>query len=278
MSVTISFANLKGGVGKTTSANAFAAGLTRRGYKVLCIDMDPQGNLSLSIGADADKETPTIYEVIKAKASVSDAIQHFSAFDIIPSNIGLSQYEVERRPFLERLGKVLNPLSELYDYIIIDTAPSLGLLTVMSFFASNEIIVPSFAEYFSVSGIELLVSTIRQFQAEADLPDLKIDGILLTQMNPRTLNAQAVVQATRKYIEGIQNPSIGENGFPLKPMYTKIYKTFIRKAVALSESQSFREDIFTYSPNSTVAQDYSNFIDEYLSAHGKENKNGKKND
>lgn len=270
----IAFSNLKGGVGKTTTANAFGAGLKRRGYKVLCIDMDPQGNLSSSVNASIDDESPTILEVMKRKVGVKEAIQHCLPFDIIPSDVMLSGYEMELIATQfgrdTKLSRAIEPVKNEYDFILIDTAPALGMLTINALMASDEVIAPSFAEFFSVSGIELLIDTIRNVRASSNSPKLKLDGILMTQLNPRILNGKAVVKATNEYLEHISKPEVNELGDTLEPIHTKMYTTFIRKGVAMAESQTMRQDIFTYDPASTVASDYSDFIDEYLTEHGKE--------
>ena len=269
MSATvIAFSNLKGGVGKTTTANSFAAGLTRRGY------MDPQGNLTASCGANVDENSPTILEVMKRKEPITAAIQHMPAFDIIPTDVMLSGYEMELIATLSgretKLVRALAPAKDMYDYIFIDTAPALGMLTINALTAADEVIAPSFAEFFSVSGIELLVDTIRNVRAEAGNSNLRLDGILMTQVNPRTLNAQAVIEETQKYIDYLAVPRTNEYGDPVEPIHTKIYKTYIRRGVAMGESQTAQEDIFTYNPKSTVAKDYDNFVVEYLTEHGKE--------
>lgn len=270
----IVFSNLKGGVGKTTTTNAFAASLVRRGYKVLCIDMDPQGNLSRSVNALVDENTPTILEVMKLSSTASEAVQHLKPFDIIPSDIMLSGYELEllgsKFGTYKKLSRAIAPLKSEYDYILIDTAPSLGLLTINALVAADEVIAPSAAECFSVSGIELLVDAIHNVRMELENSKLNLDGILMTQMDPRTRNARAVTSATEQFLEYIAQPSKNEYGEEVTPVNSKIYKTYIRKSVAMGESQTNQEDIFTYSPNSTVAKDYKSFTDEYLTSHGKE--------
>lgn len=247
----IAISNQKGGVGKTSTANALAARLHDLGKSVLAIDMDPQGNLSASINAEYD--SGTILDVMRGKVPAKEAVQHKEPFDIIPANILLAGYEQELissnfgRDI--RLKKGIAPLLSEYEYIIIDTAPSLGMLTINSLVAADQVIVPATAEYFATKGLEDFVDTIRNVQEYCGNPYLRIAGILFTLVDTRTINGQAIRAATDEYAK-----SIG----------TKTYKIVIRKAIAMGESQTNRMDIFSYSPKSTVARDYAAFVNEFL--------------
>ena len=178
----IAISNQKGGVGKTSTANALAARLHDLGKSVLTIDMDPQGNLSASINADYD--SGTILDVMRGKVPAKEAVQHKEPFDIIPANILLAGYEQELissnfgRDI--RLKKGIAPLLSEYEYIIIDTAPSLGMLTINSLVAADQVIVPAPAEYFATKGLEDFVDTIRNVQEYCGNPYLRIAGILFT--------------------------------------------------------------------------------------------------
>lgn len=245
----ITIANQKGGVAKTTTSAAFAAGLRQKGYKVLAIDLDPQGNLSDNVGAD-NLEKPTIYELLKNEVSINDTIQKNNQFDIIPSNIMLAGLEKE---IIAELGKEQRLKESLenndYDYIIIDTPPALGLLTINAFTASDEVIIPTTAGIFSASGITQLYDTIRNVKKYCN-SNIKINGILITKFNPRSNNNQDMKNLISKLAEYIDAP---------------VYKSFIRNSVVIEEAQTRKVDIFSYKKDSTVATDYSQFIKEYLS-------------
>ncbi len=249
----VAISNQKGGVGKTSTASSFAAGLTRKGYQVLVIDIDPQGNLSTGADADVSDSTYTILEVMKEGIDPREAIQHRPSFDIIPADLSLAVYEQELISLSfgrdMRLKEVITPLRELYDFIIIDTAPSLSMLTINALAAADEVIIPATAEFFATKGLEQLYDTIQKVRRYSGNPGLKIAGILFTMHDPRTINGQAVREGTMGYAA-----SIG----------TFIYDTFIRRAVAMGESQTNRMDIYTFNPKATVAKDYMAFVDEYL--------------
>ena len=246
MIITIS--NQKGGVAKTTTSAALAAGLKQKGYSVLAIDLDSQGNLSDNVGAD-NREKPTIYELLKNQISIQDVIQHTEQFNIIPSNIMLAGLEKEIISDLgkeQRLKEVLANVN--YDYIIIDTPPALGLLTINAFTACDEVIIPTTAGIFSASGITQLYDTIRNVKKYCNA-NIKINGILITKFNPRSNNNQDMKNLINKLGEYISAP---------------VYKTFIRNSIVIEEAQTRKTDIFTYKKDSTVASDYLAFIDEYL--------------
>lgn len=252
----IAVSNQKGGVGKTSTSISFAAALAIRGYKVLAIDMDPQGNLSTGSGADTSDEAFTILEVLKGGVPVAEAIQHLSAFDIIPADISLAGYEQELISSTfgrdSRLKEGIASLKGLYDFIIVDTAPSLAMLTINALVAADEVLVPATAEFFATTGLEQLSDTVRNVRKYAGNPDLKFAGILFTLYDERTVNGRTIRGLTKEYAQ-----SIG----------TDVFDTFIRKAVAMGESQTNRKNIFVYSPKSTVAMDYMAFTDEYLTRH-----------
>lgn len=251
MSQIITIANQKGGVSKTTTTHAMAAGLDQRGYKVLALDMDPQGNLSDNAGAD-NYSRPTMYELLKKEATLEETIQHLS-FDIIPSNILLASMEQE----LNKTGKeytlreCIETVLDSYDFIIIDTPPSLGILTINAFTAANEIIIPTTAGIFAVKGIVQLNDTINTVRKYCN-KTLQIAGILLTRFNPRANINKDIKALTAQLSE---------------QMDAKLYNTYIRSSVVVEEAQAVKKDIFSYAADSTVANDYRLFIDEYLGGH-----------
>ncbi|MCL2634800.1 MAG: ParA family protein [Oscillospiraceae bacterium] len=252
----ITLSNQKGGVGKTTTAGAMAAGLVKRGYKVLAIDLDAQGNLSDSFGAD-NETRPTVYEVMKGDVPAIEAVQSIGGCDIIPSNLTLSSADLEftqtGREYI--LKKSIQSVLSNYDYIIIDTPPSLGIMTVNAFAVSDEIIIPTDAGVFAANGIMQLwntYDTVKNFCNQA----LTVRGILITRFNPRSIINQDIKTLTENIGKDIDVP---------------VFDTFIRISVAVAEAQANKLDIFNYNEKNPVSQDYNSFIDEYL---GKERKHG----
>ena len=251
MARIITVANQKGGVAKTTTAQALGAGLKDRGYKVLVVDADPQGNLSSSINAEV-YNCPTIYDVMIKKTSVKNVIQKLDAFDIVPSNIIFSgiEHKLLAEPGREfRLDETVTaPISREYDYIIIDTPPTLGILTMNAIMAADEIIIPTTASIFAAAGIEQL-----KIFADSVIPyrkrgELKYNGILITKYNPRT----TVSKEIKNFTEELS-----------KVIGTKVYETYIRFSVAVEEAQVQKVDIFSYGKNN-ISEDYNLFVDEFL--------------
>lgn len=247
MAKVITVANQKGGVAKTTTTGALAAGLVRRGYKVLAVDLDAQGNLSDNAGVD--EQQSTTYELMKGTATTKEVIQHAEVFDVIPANLALASADMEftqtGREY--RLKKALLPVKGEYDYIILDTPPTLGIMTVNAFMVSDEVIIPA-SGMNGVKGIVTLNNTIETVR-EFGNPKLHVAGILLTMYNPRAIIDQnikelAVEIANKKYIH--------------------IFKTYIRNSVSVDEATATGKDIFTYNEKNNVAVDYNSFIDEYL--------------
>lgn len=249
MAKVIAIANQKGGVAKTTTSAAMAAGLKNRGYRVLAVDADPQGNLSDSCGAD-NEQKETIYELLKGETSADKAIQQLDVFDIIPANIMLAGAEQELSQIgkEQRLKERLNPIMDKYDYIIIDTPPALGILTINAFTVADEVIIPTTAGIFAATGITQLYDTIQNVRKYCN-EKVKIAGILLTKFNPRSNNNKDMKDLTEQLADYMEAP---------------MYKTFIRISVVVEEAQARKVDLFTYKNNSTVGEDYNAFIDEFL--------------
>ena len=162
MSRTIVITNQKGGIGKTSSASAIIGGLAEKGYRVLAIDMDPQGNLGFCLGAEIE-DCPTVYEMMKGTAGIETVIQHTNGVDVLPSNILLSGAELEftAKGRESLLKKAIAPVSNSYDYIVIDTPPALNILTVNAYTAADSIIIPMVPEILSLLGISQLQETIK---------------------------------------------------------------------------------------------------------------------
>lgn len=245
----VAVANQKGGVGKTTTAQALTAGLAGKGYKVLAVDLDPQGNLSSACGAECFN-VPTAYELLKQTAEPGEAVQHIGSYDIIPANIMLAgaEQELSQTGKEHRLKEAIAALGGGYDYVVIDTPPSLGVLTVNAFTAASDILIPTTAGIFATAGISQLSDTVKNVQRYCN-PSVKIVGILFTRFNPRANISRQIKELTEQIGEYISAP---------------IYKTFIRTAVVVEEAQANKTDIFSYAGKSTVSEDYTAFIDEFL--------------
>jgi chromosome partitioning protein len=249
MAKIISISNQKGGVGKTTTTGCVASGFKRKGYRVLCVDLDPQSNLSFSSGAETE-DCPTIYEILKGEAKTSFSIQKMPSFDIISSNILLSGIELEftqtGREFL--LKEALASVADKYDYIFIDTPPALSILTVNAFTASDYVIIPMLADIFSLQGIAQLAETIERVKKYCN-PNLKVEGIVLTKYNKRTILGREIKGTAELIAEKLD---------------TSIFKSTIRSSVAIMEAQTNQQDIYNYSPNNAVAQDYMDLVEELI--------------
>ena len=245
----LSVANQKGGVAKTTSTLAIASNLKKKGYKALAIDMDPQGNLSESVNAN-QIEVPTIYELLKQEVTADEAIQKLDFFDIIPSNIMLAgaEQELSFTGKEYRLKESLENINALYDYIIIDTPPSLGILTINAFTASDEVLIPTTPGIFAVNGIEQLNNTINNVKKYCN-KDLKINGILITRFNPR-VNINKSIKTLTEHLAN----HIG----------AKVYNTYIRNSVIIEESQANKINLFDNYKSATVTEDYNSFVKEFL--------------
>lgn len=247
MAVTIAVSNQKGGVGKTTSAYVLATLLKDRGYRVLAVDMDPQGNLSFSMGADIDSSA-TVYDMLKGELKPRYAVCRSSLVDIIPSNILLSGIELEftgaRREFL--LKDALSSLESSYDYILIDSPPALGILTVNAFTAADYVLVPMLSDIFSLQGITQLDETVRRVKKYCN-PDIRILGVFLTKHNPRTRFSREVVGTLQMVAEDLGMP---------------VLDTYIRESVALREAQSVQQSVLEYAPGCNALKDYEKLMEE----------------
>ena len=250
MSKIIAVANQKGGVAKTTSTGAIAAGLRLRGFPVLAIDIDPQGNLSDSVNANIIS-APTIYELLRREADAADVVQKLDVFDIIPANImlaGMEQELLSQTGKEHRLSEVVSPIAHQYDYILIDTPPSLGVLTINALTFADEVLVPTTAGIFATQGIKQLSDTVENVKKYCN-SKIHIKGILLTRYNPRAIISQDIKELTESLATHIKAP---------------IFNSYIRNSIVVEEAQANKLDIFAYKGKSTVADDYSAFIDEYL--------------
>ena len=254
MAKTFTIINQKGGVGKTTTAEALARGLTEiRNKKVLCIDLDPQANLSLTLQAEEGKLTSL--DVLQNPHKVQEATQAIAPnLFCIPSTAKLTNAGTTGGvQHVTKLKEALQLVSKDYDYIIIDTPPSLSILTINALVASQECVITTQADLFSMRGIVSLYASIRVVMSKAN-PDLKIAGVLLTRFNPRTSISKAFVEQMEKTVAS---------------MNTKLFKATIRECNAIREAQVKLESIFTYAPKSNASKDYKAFIDELLPVKAK---------
>lgn len=248
MGEIIAFANQKGGVGKTTTAANLAASLADLGKKVLLVDFDSQGNLSTSVGADQKK--PGIYESLVGNTPVNQVIQKTSVenMDIIPANINLTGATIELAEMDGKefyLKKVLAPIKDQYDYIFIDSPPSLGILTLNGLSAADFVVVPLQCEYFALQGLTLLLKTIQRVQKGAN-PNLRIKGIVFTMYDSRTKLAHEVVKEVGSYFKD------------------KVYRTIIPRNIRLSEAPSHGTTINRYDASCVGAKSFNALAKEFL--------------
>ena len=245
----ITIANQKGGVGKTTTANVLIAGLTERGFKVLGIDLDPQTNLTASMGADTKR---TALGVLTGECEAKDAIAETATGDLIPSSSRLANADM----LLDETGKeyklkeAIESVKGSYDYIIIDTPPSLNILTINALTACDYAIVPAQADLYSLQGISELAKTIDAVRKYTN-PNIKVAGILLTMFNGRTRIAKEVSEILEQLASRLS---------------TTVFKTRIRASVKATEIQFKQGGLFKYAPRATVTEDYRSWIDELLSS------------
>lgn len=256
MARIIAVTNQKGGVGKTTTCSAICGGMAQMGKKVLAVDLDPQGNLSFSLGVEAD-DSYTIYDVLKGNCELSDAIQQGGVCDVVPSNILLSGLELEMtgvgREYV--LSEQLNAAAENYDYIILDTPPALSVLTINAYTAADELIIPMLCEILSLQGIAQLKQTIFAVQRYYN-KSLKVAGILLNKYNSHFMLTREVEELAALIAEQLDS---------------RIFKTRISASVTIAEAPAHGESIMTYSPKSKSAKEYASLIKEIIS-YDKKNK------
>lgn len=240
--------NQKGGVGKTTTALILSEGLSRKGYRVLTIDSDPQGNLSYTTGIE--KGESALYSLFNGKITTREAIKKNNiGYDCISGGKELSRVELEftetGREYL--LKEIIDPIKEEYDYIIIDTPPTLSLLTVNALTASDSVIIPMSTDAYSLQGLDALITLIGRVRKYSN-PSIEIDGILLIRYNQRSIMSRQIKEQLVDIAKGYG---------------TRLYDTTIREAVAIRESQFLKKSVFA-NHRSNIEQDCNRFINEVL--------------
>ena len=257
MGKIISVANQKGGVGKTTTTINLSAILAQRGKRVLLIDADPQGNATSGVGAKQDVEYST-YDLLIGETTLEDVVERTAVKKLLvcPSNINLAGAEVELVSMMsreQRLKEKLEDYKDKFDYILIDCPPSLGLITLNAFTASDSVLIPVQCEYYALEGLGQLLNTINLVKKHLN-KDIEIEGALLTMYDARTNLSNQVVKEVKKYF--------GD----------RVYKNVIPRNVRLSEAPSYGMPITEYDARSKGAKSYIKFTREFLKLNEEKNK------
>jgi len=250
MGKIIAIANQKGGVGKTTTSVNLAASLGVLEKKVLLIDADPQANATSGLGIDVETVEVGTYQLLEHSTTAKEAIVTTASpnLDLIPAHIDLVAIEIELVDKEEReymLRKALEDVKEKYDYILIDCAPSLGLLTLNALTAADAVLIPIQCEYFALEGLGKLLNTIKSVQ-KIHNKDLDIEGLLLTMYDSRLRLSNQVVDEVKKHFEGM------------------VFETIIQRNVRLSEAPSYGESIISYDAGSKGANNYLSLAEEVI--------------
>ncbi len=250
MGKIVSFANQKGGVGKTTTCINMAAYLAVMGKKVLVVDMDPQGNATSGLGIDKTQDTNTMYDAIDASVEILDVIKKTAIkdLDIVPATVDLAGAEIElvHKSNREKIVKhLLDQIRVKYDYILIDCPPSLGLLTVNALTASDTVAIPIQCEFFALEGLTQLMNTIKLVKKHLN-PNIDIEGVILTMKDNRSNLIQEVSQEIKRFFQ------------------EKVYKTAIPRSIRLAEAPSHGQPIVMYEAKSKGGIAYCELAAEFL--------------
>ena len=244
------FANQKGGVAKTTTTLNLAVALSESGHNVLCVDLDPQGNLTMSQGIDPDEVDRSLFDVLVDRVPISEIIQH-AEIDIAVSSIDLAGAEIAMSTQIGRersLQKALKEVENTYDFVCIDTPPSLGLLTINALTAADKVVVPVQCEYLSMRGLVQLQNTLEMIRENLN-PDVQIEGILPTMLDSRTVHAKEAVE--------ILEENFGD----------LVFKSRIKKAIKFAEAPVKGSSVLKYDPDGKAARYYRDLAEEVLT-HG----------
>lgn len=252
MGSIIAVVNQKGGVGKTTTTINLGAALAEAGAKVLLVDLDPQGALSVGLGVQPQDMGLTVHDLLlDDSVKLADVIvaTGFDKLDLVPANIDLSVAELQLVSEVAReqiLRRKLSPATDTYNYVLIDCPPSLGLLTINALAAAGSVIIPLECEFFALRGLALLTDSVAKIQSRIN-PDLEIKGILPTMVDTRTIHSREVLSRV--------NDAYGD----------KMFKTSIKKTIKFAEAPVVGESILTYAPSSSGAAEYRDLAKEVIS-------------
>ncbi len=245
----IAIANQKGGVGKTTTAINVSAGIAMKGYSTLLVDLDPQANATISF-TDPHSLEFSMFDALTDKIPISEIIvkTDIENLHVAPAKISLAKLERELLGELEghyRLKDKIASVRDMYDFIVVDTPPTLGIITLNALVAADYILIPIQSSYFALEGTDDLLETIEKVKVRSN-PNLKILGVLITLHDKRTSLGRDTVEQIKKVFGN------------------KVFKTIITKSVRLEESPAYKESIFTFAPSSTAAKEYGSLTEEII--------------
>jgi len=249
----LTITNNKGGVGKSTTAQTLSIGLAIKGYKVLLVDLDAQSNTTNTF--KAGNETKNIYQVLKGNISIKDAIQHNNYISVIASSLELinAEDEFKKGAYQYKMHKLVSEQLEQvkndYDYIILDTAPNLSLLTTNAIYSSDAVVIPMIADIYSIEGLKIINQQIQDIKEGTDNKRVKVMGLLITNYKSQTTSNQMLKDALNDIA---------------KQLDTKLYKNTIRDSIIFSDSQLSNSVCLLKYPTHNATQDYLGFIDEFI--------------